>query len=158
MTRPDFLELLVGGRGAVKGVLMDQSLVAGPGNLLSDEILWRARVAPGRPARGLGRRGPSCVHGDATCAHHRHPRRTRAAAPWLAHGPSRRSRAGVPALRRTAALPPPLRPPHRLVRALPALTRARPWPQGSSRTVLPTRAYSGLQWKSPTARATESDS
>ncbi|MFD5796093.1 Fpg/Nei family DNA glycosylase [Streptomyces diastatochromogenes] len=54
MARQDFLELLAGRRGAVKGVLMDQSLIAGLGNLLSDEILWRARVAPRRPARDLG--------------------------------------------------------------------------------------------------------
>ncbi|WEO99658.1 DNA-formamidopyrimidine glycosylase family protein [Streptomyces sp. FXJ1.172] len=53
MTRPDFLDLLTRHRGAVKGVLMDQSLIAGLGNLLSDEILWRARVAPRRPARDL---------------------------------------------------------------------------------------------------------
>ncbi|WBO68572.1 Fpg/Nei family DNA glycosylase [Streptomyces camelliae] len=53
MDRPDFLELLAGRRGAVKSVLMDQSLIAGLGNLLSDEILWRARVAPRRPARDL---------------------------------------------------------------------------------------------------------
>ncbi|MGW7363228.1 Fpg/Nei family DNA glycosylase [Streptomyces sp. NPDC054841] len=51
--RAAFLELLAGRRGAVKGVLMDQSVLAGLGNLLSDEILWRARVAPGRPARDL---------------------------------------------------------------------------------------------------------
>lgn len=54
MARPDFLELLAGRRGTVKGVLMDQSLIAGLGNLLSDEILWRAHVAPRRPARDLG--------------------------------------------------------------------------------------------------------
>ncbi|MFF4038137.1 MULTISPECIES: Fpg/Nei family DNA glycosylase [unclassified Streptomyces] len=54
MTRPDFLKLLAGRRGAVKGVLMDQSLIAGLGNLLSDEILWRAHVTPVRPARDLG--------------------------------------------------------------------------------------------------------
>ncbi|WP_369363186.1 Fpg/Nei family DNA glycosylase [Streptomyces sp. CG4] len=53
MTRADFLNLLAARRGAVKAVLMDQSLVAGLGNLLSDEILWRARVAPRRPARAL---------------------------------------------------------------------------------------------------------
>ncbi|MEU2157725.1 DNA-formamidopyrimidine glycosylase family protein [Streptomyces sp. NPDC019396] len=29
-------------RGAVKSVLMDQSVVAGLGNLLCDEVLWRA--------------------------------------------------------------------------------------------------------------------
>ncbi|MEU6578587.1 DNA-formamidopyrimidine glycosylase family protein [Streptomyces sp. NPDC046805] len=53
MGRGQFLELLAGRRGAVKGVLMDQSLIAGLGNLLSDEILWRAGVAPARPARDL---------------------------------------------------------------------------------------------------------
>ncbi|MGW6790541.1 Fpg/Nei family DNA glycosylase [Streptomyces chartreusis] len=54
MTREDFVDLLAERRGAVKGVLMDQSLIAGLGNLLCDEILWRARVAPRRPARALG--------------------------------------------------------------------------------------------------------
>ncbi|GHD98517.1 hypothetical protein GCM10010339_06010 [Streptomyces alanosinicus] len=53
MPRADFLDLLAARRGAVKGVLMDQSLIAGLGNLLSDEILWRARAAPRRPAREL---------------------------------------------------------------------------------------------------------
>ncbi|MBT2368974.1 Fpg/Nei family DNA glycosylase [Streptomyces sp. ISL-10] len=48
-----FLERVAGRRGAVKNVLMDQSVLAGLGNLLSDEILWRARVAPSRPARDL---------------------------------------------------------------------------------------------------------
>ncbi|MEU9239674.1 DNA-formamidopyrimidine glycosylase family protein [Streptomyces sp. NPDC048385] len=51
--RADFLALLAGRRGAVKGLLMDQSAIAGLGNLLCDEILWRARVAPGRPGREL---------------------------------------------------------------------------------------------------------
>ncbi|MER7840811.1 DNA-formamidopyrimidine glycosylase family protein [Streptomyces sp. NPDC096040] len=53
MDREAFVASLAGRRGAVKGVLMDQSVIAGLGNLLSDEILWRARVAPGRPAREL---------------------------------------------------------------------------------------------------------
>ncbi|OIK06421.1 Fpg/Nei family DNA glycosylase [Streptomyces monashensis] len=53
ISRSDFLDLLAARRGAVKTVLMDQSLIAGLGNLLSDEILWRAHVAPGRPPRGL---------------------------------------------------------------------------------------------------------
>ncbi|GGI93970.1 Fpg/Nei family DNA glycosylase [Streptomyces brasiliensis] len=53
MERRDLGALLAGRRGAVKAVLMDQSAVAGLGNLLSDEILWRARVAPARPARDL---------------------------------------------------------------------------------------------------------
>lgn len=35
-------------RGALKQVLMDQTVVAGLGNLLTDEILWHARVHPDR--------------------------------------------------------------------------------------------------------------
>jgi formamidopyrimidine-DNA glycosylase len=43
------------GRGemAIKPRLMDQSVVAGLGNLLVDEILWRARLHPLRPAGSL---------------------------------------------------------------------------------------------------------
>lgn len=35
-------------RGQAKAALMDQSFIAGVGNLLADEILWRARVHPKR--------------------------------------------------------------------------------------------------------------
>lgn len=42
-------------RGAVKPALMDQSVLAGLGNLTVDEILWRARVHPLAPASGLSR-------------------------------------------------------------------------------------------------------
>jgi formamidopyrimidine-DNA glycosylase len=41
-------EALAGRRGGIKGALVDQSVVAGLGNLLSDEILWRARIHPAR--------------------------------------------------------------------------------------------------------------
>ncbi len=37
----------------LKAKLMDQSRIAGLGNLLTDEILWRARLDPARPARSL---------------------------------------------------------------------------------------------------------
>lgn len=37
----------------LKAVLMDQSRVAGLGNLLTDEVLWRAGLDPARPAGGL---------------------------------------------------------------------------------------------------------
>lgn len=40
-------------RAPVKAVLMDQSRVAGLGNLLVDEVLWRARIDPARPANTL---------------------------------------------------------------------------------------------------------
>jgi formamidopyrimidine-DNA glycosylase len=46
LDRDAFLALLDGRRGSVKAALMDQRLLAGVGNLLSDEILWRARVHP----------------------------------------------------------------------------------------------------------------
>lgn len=38
---------------AIKAVLLDQKLVAGLGNLLVDEALWAAGVAPNRPANTL---------------------------------------------------------------------------------------------------------
>ena len=37
----------------LKARLMDQARLAGLGNLLTDEILWRASLAPDRPAGGL---------------------------------------------------------------------------------------------------------
>lgn len=38
--------LLADRRGGIKAALMDQELLAGLGNELSDEILWRARIRP----------------------------------------------------------------------------------------------------------------
>ena len=48
-----FRGLLAHRRGTVKSTLMDQSVIAGLGNLLVDEICWRARVAPSLPVREL---------------------------------------------------------------------------------------------------------
>ena len=48
-----FLELLARRRGRIKAALVDQTFVAGIGNLLADEILWRSRVHPIRPIEGL---------------------------------------------------------------------------------------------------------
>jgi formamidopyrimidine-DNA glycosylase len=45
---PGFRERLSGRRGRLKPTLMDQSVIAGLGNLLTDEICWRARVHPSR--------------------------------------------------------------------------------------------------------------
>ena len=41
------------GRNQVKGVLTDQSLVAGVGNAYSDEALWAAGLSPFKPAANL---------------------------------------------------------------------------------------------------------
>jgi formamidopyrimidine-DNA glycosylase len=44
--RDELLGRLEGRRGSVKAALMNQRVVAGLGNLMVDEILWRARVSP----------------------------------------------------------------------------------------------------------------
>jgi formamidopyrimidine-DNA glycosylase len=41
-------ERLAGRRAALKSVLMDQRVVSGLGNMLSDEVLWRAKIHPTR--------------------------------------------------------------------------------------------------------------
>jgi formamidopyrimidine-DNA glycosylase len=46
-------ELLAGVRAQVKGVLTDQSLIAGLGNAYSDEVLWEVRMSPFKPAGNL---------------------------------------------------------------------------------------------------------
>jgi formamidopyrimidine-DNA glycosylase len=56
LSRKDFHDLLARRRGAVKPALMDQKLLAGVGNLLSDEVLWRARMSPRAQLTSLSRR------------------------------------------------------------------------------------------------------
>jgi formamidopyrimidine-DNA glycosylase len=53
VTREEFERLIAGRRGGAKAALMDQRLLAGVGNLLSDEILWRARIHPETPVAKL---------------------------------------------------------------------------------------------------------
>jgi formamidopyrimidine-DNA glycosylase len=45
--------LAAGGAAPIKARLMDQARLAGIGNLLADEILWRARLHPARPVSSL---------------------------------------------------------------------------------------------------------
>ncbi|HEX3513510.1 MAG TPA: DNA-formamidopyrimidine glycosylase family protein [Trebonia sp.] len=45
--------LAAGGAAPVKARIMDQHRIAGIGNLLADEILWRARIHPARPVGSL---------------------------------------------------------------------------------------------------------
>jgi len=49
-------------RAPVKARLLDQSVVAGVGNLLADETLWQARISPLRPANGLSAAELSTLH------------------------------------------------------------------------------------------------
>jgi formamidopyrimidine-DNA glycosylase len=51
--RKEFEAVLSARRGKVKTVLTDQSVLAGLGNLLADEILWRARLRPADRASDL---------------------------------------------------------------------------------------------------------
>lgn len=58
---PDFLEVTADHlaaafarrRAPVKAALLDQSLVAGYGNMCVDEVLWQVGIAPAAPARDL---------------------------------------------------------------------------------------------------------
>uniref|UniRef100_A0A7C2G4L6 Formamidopyrimidine-DNA glycosylase n=1 Tax=Thermus islandicus TaxID=540988 RepID=A0A7C2G4L6_9DEIN len=52
-TFPGFLQGLRSAR-PLKALLLDQTLVAGMGNIYADEALFRARLSPLRPARSLG--------------------------------------------------------------------------------------------------------
>ena len=49
----EFAERVGRGTAPVKTRLLDQSVVAGVGNLLADETLWQARISPRRPANEL---------------------------------------------------------------------------------------------------------
>jgi formamidopyrimidine-DNA glycosylase len=51
--RETFRELLRRSRAPIKARLMDQAVMAGIGNLMADEILWRALIDPRRPAADL---------------------------------------------------------------------------------------------------------
>jgi formamidopyrimidine-DNA glycosylase len=54
VSRGEFRKRVGRSDAPIKVRLMDQSAIAGVGNLLADEILWRARVNPLRLARELG--------------------------------------------------------------------------------------------------------
>ena len=50
---PELRRIVSRSRAPLKAVLMDQGRIAGLGNLLVDEILWRAGLDPDRPADSL---------------------------------------------------------------------------------------------------------
>lgn len=53
VTPAQLRDLLAGSHAPLKARLMDQGRLAGVGNLIADETLWRARLDPARPAGGL---------------------------------------------------------------------------------------------------------
>jgi len=56
VTQADFRALITRGTIAVKARLLDQSKIAGVGNLLADEVLWQAKVPPATPVSRLQRK------------------------------------------------------------------------------------------------------
>jgi formamidopyrimidine-DNA glycosylase len=46
VTPAEFRDLITKGSTAVKARLLDQSKIAGVGNLLADEVLWQAKISP----------------------------------------------------------------------------------------------------------------
>jgi formamidopyrimidine-DNA glycosylase len=64
LSRAEVGEVLGVRKGGIKAALVDQSVIAGLGNLLADEILWRARIHPGRPC-------PDMTAGDFARLHAR---------------------------------------------------------------------------------------
>ena len=55
-------ERLAGRRAPIKAALLDQRTIAGMGNIYVDEALWRARIHPLRPARGLDHEDVKRLH------------------------------------------------------------------------------------------------
>jgi formamidopyrimidine-DNA glycosylase len=51
--RADFRRLIGSGHTAVKARLLNQKAISGVGNLLADQALWQARIAPGRDTGSL---------------------------------------------------------------------------------------------------------
>ena len=53
VTRAEFRRLITKGTVAVKARLLNQSKIAGVGNLLADEALWQAKIPPATPVNYL---------------------------------------------------------------------------------------------------------
>jgi formamidopyrimidine-DNA glycosylase len=61
-TAERFSVCLRGSKRAIKAVLMDQSRLAGVGNIYANEALWRCRIRPTRRASSLARREREALH------------------------------------------------------------------------------------------------
>jgi formamidopyrimidine-DNA glycosylase len=62
LSEQDFRDIVGGTRGRVKPALMDQSKLAGIGNVYSDEILFRARIRPDAKASDLSGEQLGALH------------------------------------------------------------------------------------------------
>ena len=62
LTKAALMAALAGAQGPIKARLMDQHRIAGLGNLLTDEALWRAGIDPARDAAELGTAEYATLH------------------------------------------------------------------------------------------------
>jgi formamidopyrimidine-DNA glycosylase len=62
VTPAEFRSLITKGSIAVKARLLDQSKIAGIGNLLADEILWQAKVSPAARTGSLQRKDADRIY------------------------------------------------------------------------------------------------
>jgi len=61
---PEALEaLILGKRGRIKPMLLDQGLIAGLGNIYVDEVLWKTKIHPLTPTTGLSPSDIEPLHG-----------------------------------------------------------------------------------------------
>ena len=116
--RDEFRERVGRGTAPLKARLLDQGVISGVGNLLADEILWRARLSPRRPAGELPPTSSTCC-----AARSAPPLRDaiRNGGAHTGHFTPRRERGGtLPALRHRARAGHDRRPDDVLVPGLPA--------------------------------------
>ena len=69
--RDEFRKRVGRGSAPLKARLLDQGVISGVGNLLADEILWRARMSPRQPANELTTeraRPPAAIASAPPCA------------------------------------------------------------------------------------------
>lgn len=62
LSRPAFVAALENRRGMIKPLLLRQDIVAGIGNIIADESLWRARIHPAVRAQDLARDKLTALH------------------------------------------------------------------------------------------------
>ena len=59
---PELLDAYFVSKKPIKSHLLDQTLVAGLGNIYVDEVLWRAKVHPASPSQSLTRAEATAIH------------------------------------------------------------------------------------------------
>ena len=62
VSRADFRTAIKGSKAPIKARLLDQSVIAGVGNLLADETLWQAKIRPSTPVDELSPRALTTLH------------------------------------------------------------------------------------------------